>query len=554
MTSTELVQTEIRRFLLSAEPEVLCITGDWGVGKTYTWQKILEEAKSDKSVALERYSYCSLFGINSLDGMKLSLFENMEFLDAAPGNVLEKAVHGAKSLGTQAKKLASIAPALPYVGGLLSKAGPLYFSLVREQIICIDDLERRGTGLSVKDVLGLISFLREQRRCKVMLLLNADALDESKPEFESLFEKVIDARLIFAPTAAEAVAIALSSQDKVAETLRSSCATLGISNIRVIKKIERLARQIEPFLKPLAPEVTTSAVRSLVMFGWAKYQPDQAPSLDYIRGDSMVRYIERKNSKTEASPKEKEWDAILERFEFRRLDNLDYELLKFVDGGILDPISIGERAKEINEQLSLHKESGSFEQAWRPFHDSFEDNLDEVVHSLVNGAKDNFRVVSLSNLDETIRILKEFGRASEAQDVLSFFVTYKPSTFWDTKREFFQHRPYEIEVNSVIAAHQAKEDEAFILDVELVEAARTYNPEKIKKLAEVSIDEYYRVLKTKRGDDLRIFVLAALEFRRIANASPEMREVIRRMEEALRKVASESALNAIRSRKYGIDI
>jgi type II secretory pathway predicted ATPase ExeA len=48
MTSTELVQSEIRRFLCSPEQEVLCITGDWGVGKTYTWQKALDETKASK--------------------------------------------------------------------------------------------------------------------------------------------------------------------------------------------------------------------------------------------------------------------------------------------------------------------------------------------------------------------------------------------------------------------------------------------------------------------------------------------------------------------------
>jgi hypothetical protein len=38
MTSTAIVQAEIERFLRSSEPEVLCITGDWGVGKTYTFE------------------------------------------------------------------------------------------------------------------------------------------------------------------------------------------------------------------------------------------------------------------------------------------------------------------------------------------------------------------------------------------------------------------------------------------------------------------------------------------------------------------------------------
>lgn len=554
MTSTDVVQAEIRRFLRSPEPEVLCVTGDWGVGKTYTWQTLLDETKADKSIALGRYSYASLFGINSLEGLKTSIFENLEFLDAPPETVVEQAAHGAKSLAALAKKLGGAVAALPFIGDFLSKAAPLYFSLVREQIVCIDDLERRGAGLDVKDVFGLISFLREQRSCKIMLLLNSDALGDARDEFDTLFEKVIDARLIFAPTATEAVAIALSERNEITETLRKSCETLGISNIRVIKKIERLARQVQPLLKDFLPEITTSAVRSIVMFGWSKFQPSKAPALDYIREDAMAKYAKRKNSDEELSSKEKEWDTILELFEFRHLDVLDHELLKFVDSGILDPNAIRERATEINDQFSLHKESGSFVQAWTPFHDTFEDNLDEVVNSLVKGAKDNFRVVSLRNLNEAIRLLKEFGRQRDAQDLLDFFVAHKPSNFWAPESDFFQRGPYEVEVESVMAAQQEKEEEVFAPDVELVEAGRTYDRDKIGRLAQVSVDEYYRLLKAKRGDDLRTFILSALGFRRIANASPEMREVIRRMEDALKKVASESALNAIRVRKYGVDV
>ena len=42
----------------------------------------------------------------------------------------------------------------------------MLFARVREQLICIDDFERRGKGLEPKDVLGLILSLREQRNCK----------------------------------------------------------------------------------------------------------------------------------------------------------------------------------------------------------------------------------------------------------------------------------------------------------------------------------------------------------------------------------------------------
>src|SRR4051812_44642992 len=154
MTATKLVQDELERFLRSDEPEVICLTGDWGVGKTFSWQAALEATKATKTYAFDRYSYVSLFGLNSLEGLKLSLFENLEFLDAPPESLVQKGFTGARSLFSRAKKLSSLASVLPYVGGILSKAGPLYFSLIRDQFVCIDDLERRGGQLELKDVLG----------------------------------------------------------------------------------------------------------------------------------------------------------------------------------------------------------------------------------------------------------------------------------------------------------------------------------------------------------------------------------------------------------------
>jgi hypothetical protein len=70
---------------------------------------------------------------------------------------------------------------------------------------------------------------------------------EGQAEFETYFEKVVDARLVFVPTAAEAIAIALQKNDTISKLLRQNCETLSISNIRVIKKIERLARCIVTF-------------------------------------------------------------------------------------------------------------------------------------------------------------------------------------------------------------------------------------------------------------------------------------------------------------------
>ena len=70
--SIDIIENQIGRFLASEAPEVMSIKGAWGVGKTYAWTKYLNSAKNQHKIALSKYSYVSLFGINSLDDLKFS--------------------------------------------------------------------------------------------------------------------------------------------------------------------------------------------------------------------------------------------------------------------------------------------------------------------------------------------------------------------------------------------------------------------------------------------------------------------------------------------------
>jgi hypothetical protein len=74
--SIQPVAHEVRRLLSSDDSEVISITGSWGVGKTFAWNRYLQDAHAEHKIALKRYSYVSLFGINSLDELKYSIFEN----------------------------------------------------------------------------------------------------------------------------------------------------------------------------------------------------------------------------------------------------------------------------------------------------------------------------------------------------------------------------------------------------------------------------------------------------------------------------------------------
>lgn len=185
--SITLIESELRRFLASEEPEVACISGRWGVGKTYAWNRYLKDALAANTVALGRYAYVSLFGVNSLDELKFSIFENsapiFEISIGADMQITSSTkVAAAKQMG---KKALGAAKQLPGVKSYLGDLGPMLgFSLVKNAIVCVDDIERRGSNLNIREVLGLVSNLKERKRCKVILILNDEALEKDKSEFD----------------------------------------------------------------------------------------------------------------------------------------------------------------------------------------------------------------------------------------------------------------------------------------------------------------------------------------------------------------------------------
>jgi hypothetical protein len=210
-TATEMLKREVIRFLSDPTPEVLCIRGKWGTGKTYAWTKYLSEAKNAGQIGLERYSYVSLFGLQSLDQLKNTIFENTIDrksigIEPSLATVKDNALDVARQLGRKGLKSVLELGSSLYAGAknAVAPLQSLAFHFVKDQIICIDDLERKGKDLRSIDIFGLISFLRERRRCKVVLILNDEELsEEDKVALEKYQEKVIDISLLFAPTEEE---------------------------------------------------------------------------------------------------------------------------------------------------------------------------------------------------------------------------------------------------------------------------------------------------------------------------------------------------------------
>ena len=558
MTLTERAQAEIKRFLSTEDAETLCFSGHWGVGKTYTWQTILTKARNANEVGLKRYAYVSLFGINSLDDLKLTIFENSDFLLKEDASTTGHAKDIGNWLYRLGRKSTPIASEL-LLGKLIKSGGALFFSTVRDQIVCIDDLERRGSGLAVKDVLGLISFLKEQRRCKVALLLNEDELDDDgRAEFTGNLEKVIDIKLAFSPTAAESAAIALTGPGAANEQLKANCTRLGIANIRVIKKIERHSGQLESLLTGLHDRVMQQALQSLCLFAWSKYQPEVAPRLAFLKAKRGGDFAGLSN-RAEPTPEEAAWNALLQVYDFGVIDDFDAAILDGIEVGYFDPERVKAEAEKVHQERMRQDQDVAFTDAWNPYHDSFADNAAEVGQSLYDSFKVNFATITPSNLHGTIEVLKGIGQADRARELLALYVAQRNEgrDFWDLDQHRFFRNFTDADMINAFAAKHASFAVAAVDPAEVlikINRSDSWNDRDLNLLAALSIDDYERIFLESTGERLRAVVSAALQFSRIGNATPAMQAITNNARGALQRIGARSPLNAMRVQKYGIQV
>jgi len=154
-----------------------------------------------------------------------------------------------------------------------------------------------------------------------------------------------------------------------------------------------------------------------------------------------------------------------------------------------------------------------------------------------------------------VLVLKRLGREAEAKDIVKFFVENRNDAgYWNLQDDPFERGPFDPDITAVMEQKKPTEPTEFDVAVALLRAGKDHDSETIAKLATVPAQTYCDLISAARGDRLRSLVLSALEFRRIASASDDMRRVVSLMEEALRMVGRKSRLNELRLKKYGISI
>lgn len=553
--SLKTIREQVLNFLSQSSPSVMAIKGEWGVGKTYGWENLLLEAQKGSMLSAKRYSYVSLFGVSSLDKLKYTIFENsipkdsigtepnLESLRTNTLGMLEVLGRGSWSKLKEMPFIKSAAPAVEAFS----------FMSISEALICIDDLERKGAGLDLKDVLGLVSLLKEKKKCKVVLLLNAGT--GATDDYETYKEKVIDIELDFSPTPEESAAIAYDNRKPYHKELSAFTVSLGIKNIRVLTKIGKYIDLAIGCFEGTEPELKTQLLQTTALFSWAYYcstHDEDIPSLDFIESAESIYHVDSKK----LSDKEKLWKNILLGYSFVKVDALDREIGKLVRQGYLDREKFKLSMNYVNEEVINHKKNNSYRSAWNNFHNSFSDNQQLVIQQLFDAFILNIHQVTPGDLDGLVNIFKMLGEKEKASDVIEEFISkrkgdielFNPDNF-DFNREL---KDEEL-VNRFKTIYFKEKPSATIKDVlERISGQNGWNNEDIEILSNSTEEEFYTYFKGLDGPNLTPHVSTCLKFGGFSNGSEKMESIASKAKAALIKIASESKLNEIRMRKFGI--
>lgn len=554
--SLKFISEQISDFLCSSESEVMAIQGEWGIGKTFTWNKLLNENKN--SLRFDRYSYVSLFGLSSLDGLKYSIFENTIPIDVIGQEpTLENATENTASiLEVITRKATKIAKEVPVIKNFSSTLESISFMSVRNMIVVIDDLERRGKNLEVKDVLGLVSLLKEQKGCKVVLLLNNGTTGMG--EYVTYKEKVIDRDVTYNPTAEECANIAYAEENKYFSILRKHSIALGIKNIRILKKIERFVSKLVDVVEHdinVFPDntgvIVNELIHSITLYCWSHYAfsaEGEIPSLDYI---ATVKNIYLSDDKDD---QKKSWKNTLLKYNYRLTSDLDSILIDMVQLGYIDSSGFEKQIILKNEEIDRSKKRDSLFEAWKFFRCSFDNNQDEVVEKLYTAIVNGIDHVSPDNLDEVVSLLREFDEDVKANELIGLFISRRN----DVLVEYIQsgHR----RLRGINDAELSKKIDEVSLEInstgsiedilEKLSQQNGWSDVDEELLDKATEEDFYNLFKKVVYEDGGSIIATALKFGDYSNGSDRMKRIGDKARCVLMKIGDESFINSRRVKRY----
>jgi 5'-3' exonuclease len=242
---------------------------------------------------------------------------------------------------------------------------------------------------------------------------------------------------------------------------------------------------------------------------------------------------------------------LLDRYGFTNVDDFDLVLLDAVRNGYVDTEQLEVQAEALDARHKAEHSDKELNDAWALVHDSFDDNEDEVVEKLGEAYAKNIQIVTPSNLESLVGLMKAIGRDDAAKEGVAFYMEERGNeehAFYDLENHPFATRFSDPDLANAFKDKLAtfKTEIAPVAILERIDQHKSWSPPDIAALCALSVADYKKMFKTERGARMRSIVRAALGFERIVNRGTDFDPIINNARKALEEIALESKLNARR--------
>ena len=539
----------------------LALRGRWGVGKTYQWRQVVNEVAADGRLGRGQYAYVSLFGLSSPDDVKAELVarrRTADDLDPYEHDLPErKLARRAKGLFGPYARLLKNHPGLRGVLGPGVAEAVAFDLFGRDLLVCFDDLER--SDLTLKEVFGLVTHLRDERNCDVIVIVHDERLEGSEAaEFAAHGEKALDLQVTLEPTPGEAFEIAFKGWSEHRDLIRECCLRLAVSNVRLLYRIRSTLDTLLPRVHHLRDATVEGVVRGAVLLTWARHDSEgDAPSFDLVRKPHSHIFL---GLKKDRSPDEQALLDLSARYGSGVDDGLDQHTAHYVDKGWFDEGALRAAvavAETDDAAANARQRTG---EAWALYGDSFEDNEAELVETLRTVYVAEATHIEPWNMDAAVRLLRELDREDLADELIDAFV------------RTHEGDPVVLRWRNHTASQSIK-DPAFIacldkLALQLPEARTLpevlgslalrdgWSSGETEFLASRPVDEYETYFRELRDPGLlRLAVRTCLLFGRATSGNAELTAIGQKATEALQRIGQSTRLNRMRvERKFEIKV
>lgn len=248
----------------------------------------------------------------------------------------------------------------------------LMFSQVKDAIICFDDFERMSNKLDIKDVMGLANYLKLEKNCQVILILDEDKTeDKNKEKYSSYKEKLVDETIIISSVEPLIREKTQGIDEQLVNLMIDFAEKLEIHNFRFFQKVLNLYRQ---FRKELCVDIALSTKEIILIRILQGYLIHEFRQLEYGWDDCQY-FIEQK--KENWSDRKKRTYESLQKvsYSFNREDEWLIEFKKWFEQR--DIINFNELNSLANSELISDENQNIRNKIWRIFEKRHDLELDE---------------------------------------------------------------------------------------------------------------------------------------------------------------------------------